>query len=610
VKEPEFKQRLLAILAADAVGYSRLMSADERATVDALDAARAVFRHEVEASRGRVIDMAGDSVLAVFETATGAVAAALAIQRALATRRADVSEDRRLRFRMGVHLGDVLEKADGTVYGDGVNIAARLQGLAEPDEITVSESIRTAVKGKISSSFVDLGAQQVKNIVDPVRAYRVEPEGRATTASPVLTVGEASTSLPDKPSIAVLPFANIGGDPEQEYFADGIVEDIITELSRFQRLFVIARNTSFTYRGRSVDVKTVARELGVHFVLEGSVRKASGRVRITAQLIDGGTSRHVWAERYEDVLSDVFELQERITRQIVSSMVPELISEEMRLLERGQRRFTEADDVSWRASKALTTALFKGEPALTLDAIHLAEQAIERDRNCRLAWWVLSGSHVWRAFYGWATDRQGALGEGRRAAEMLMTLAPNDSQSYAARGATEIVSGNSPAAAADYRRAHELNPNDALIAFFLSFSEAVLGNGERATALAQQALRMSPKDRWVGAAHLALAMSAFIARDFARLREWAELAIQSHPTAPIRRVLMIVYAAEVGDTQLLHMHLERLQSFAPDFIPSLFRGDYRPFYAPEHMTMLLDILRKAGLAETGARIRNAPSIRA
>lgn len=279
--------------------------------------------------------MAGDSVLAVFETATGAVSAALAIQQQLTRLVADVPDDRCMRFRIGVHRGDVIEKADGTVYGDGVNIAARLEGPAEPGGITVSESIRTAVKGKVTASFEDQGAQQVKNIAEPVRAYRVGPEGNATP-KPTRAAGEIDLSLPDRPSIAVLPFTNMSGDPEQEYFVDGMVEDIITELARFQRLFVIARNTSFTYKGRSVDVKQVARELGVHFVLEGSARKAGNRVRITVQLIDGETGQHVWAERYEDVLSDVFELQERITRQIVGSMVPEIEAEEMRLLERGQ----------------------------------------------------------------------------------------------------------------------------------------------------------------------------------------------------------------------------------------------------------------------------------
>jgi adenylate cyclase len=596
VTEPEFTQRLAAILAADAVGYSRLMSVDERATVAALDAARAVFRQQIESSRGRVIDMAGDSVLAVFETATGAVSTALAIQQQLGSLGADVPDHRRMCFRIGVHLGDVIEKTDGTVYGDGVNIAARLQGLAEPGGITVSESIRTAVQGKVTARFEDQGAQQVKNIAEPVRAHRVVPEASAVSG-PTPAAGQLTPSLPDKPSIAVLPFTNMSGDPEQEYFADGMVEDIITELSRFQRLFVIARNTSFTYKGRTVDVKQVARELGVHFVLEGSVRKAANRVRITAQLIDGETGRHVWAERYEDVLSDVFDLQERITGQVVGSLVAEIEEEEMRLLERGQPRFTEADDLAWRAFKATTDVAFNGQPALILEAIRLAEQAIERDRNCRRAWFVLAWSHAARIFLSWTQDRAGSLEAGRQAAEMLMMLAPNDSRSYLVRAVLGLWSGNPAGGAADLRRAYALNPNDTIVLFFLSWSEAAAGNVEQAKELAAQALRMSPKDRWIGVAHLAYAQAAFIEQDFARLREWAELAIQNSPTAPIRRVLMIAYAAEVGDTPLLRTHLEKLHSVAPDFIPSLFRGDYRPFHRPEHMAMLLDSLRQAGLGE-------------
>jgi adenylate cyclase len=247
LSEPELTQRLAAILAADVAGYSRLMSVDERATVAALDAARAVFRNQIESSRGRVIDMAGDSVLAVFEIATGAVSAALAIQQKLIAASGSVPDDRRMRFRIGIHLGEIMEKADGTVYGDGVNIAARLQALAEPGGITVSESIRTAVKGKLSASFDDQGAQQVKNIAEPVRAYRVGPEGSAAPKA-TLAAGEIDLSLRDMPSIAVLPFTNMSGDPEQEYFTDGMVEDIITALSRFKWLAVIARNSTFTYR--------------------------------------------------------------------------------------------------------------------------------------------------------------------------------------------------------------------------------------------------------------------------------------------------------------------------------------------------------------------------
>jgi TolB-like protein len=387
----------------------------------------------------------------------------------------------------------------------------------------------------------------------------------------------------------------MSGDPEQEYFADGMVEDIITELSRFQRLFVIARNTTFTYKGQSVDVKKVAAELGVHFVLEGSVRKAGNKVRVTAQLIDGESGRHVWAERYEDVLTDIFELQERITRQVVGSMVPEIEAEEMRQLERGERRFGEADDISWRAGKALTEAVFDGQPALTLDAIRLAEQAIEKDRKCRRAWFVLSASHNLRVFFAWTQDRRGSIEVARRSADMLMALAPNDSLSYSQRGSVEVLFGDFARGIADLRRAHELNPNDTQIMRVLSWTEASEGNVGRAKELAALAIRMSPKDKWLGGAHLAFAMCAFIERDFKALHDWAEIAIQSHPAAPIRRALMIAYAAEAGDAPLLRAHLEKLNSVAPDFIPSLFRGDYLPFKKPEHMQMLLYSLRKAGL---------------
>src|SRR5216683_1178509 len=301
------RQRLVAILAADVAGYSRLMAVDERATVVALDAARRVFKAQIESHQGRVIDMAGDSVLAVFETATGAVAAALAIQETLAATEGAVPKDRRMRFRIGVHLGDVIEKADGTVYGDGVNIAARLEGLAEPGGITVSEGVQVALRNRVAATFEDQGEQQVKNISHPVRAFRVRGPNAAVSKP-------SGTAV--KPELAVLPFANMSGDPEQEYFADGMVEDIITALSRFRQLFVIARNSTFTYKGRAVDVRHVAKELGVRYVLEGSVRKSGGRVRITGQLIDAATGAHLWADKFDGSLEDVFELQDKVASSV------------------------------------------------------------------------------------------------------------------------------------------------------------------------------------------------------------------------------------------------------------------------------------------------------
>ena len=375
-----------------------------------------------------------------------------------------------------------------------------------------------------------------------------------------------------------------------------MVEDIITELSRFQRLFVIARNTSFTYKGMSVDVKRVAQELGVHFVLEGSVRKAGNRVRITAQLINGETGHHVWAERYEDVMSDVFELQERITRQVVSSMVVEIETEEMRLLDRGSRRYAEADDIALRANKAITDSVSQGLPELALKAIELAEQAIKKNRSCQLAWYVLGMSNTYRLFMTWVRDRAAALADARRASDMLMQLAPNDSRSCFARAMVESMAGEFSASTANLRRAHAMNPNDAIVLFFLSQAEASDGNVESAKSLAAQALRMSPRDQWMGNAYLARAMCAFLEGDLPALHEQAALAIQTQPNQPMRRVLMIAYATQAGDAALLRMQSEKLQSLAPNFIAGVLRGDFQIFYRPEHMQMLLECLQKADLA--------------
>ena len=322
----ELRQRLMAILAADASGYSRLMAADERATVKALDTARGVFRVRIESKQGRVIDMAGDSVLAVFDTAIGAVSTALEVQEEIGGLFADSPAEMRMRFRIDIHLGDEFEKMDGTVYGDGVNIAARLQTLAEPGGITISESVQVAVRSRVTAVFDDLGDQRVKNIAEPIHAYRIECSAGKSASSAKRPVN----AIYDKPSIAVLPFANMSGDPEQEYFSDGLTEDIITALAAWRSFPVIARNSTFAYKGKSPDVRKVAQELGARYVLEGSVRRSGNRIRITAQLIDGSNGNHLWAERFDRDLDDLFAVQDEITTRIVSAIEPELSSAEIR----------------------------------------------------------------------------------------------------------------------------------------------------------------------------------------------------------------------------------------------------------------------------------------
>jgi TolB-like protein/class 3 adenylate cyclase len=307
------ERRLAAILAADVAGYSRLMGADEEGTLARLKALRRELADpKIKEHRGRIVKTTGDGLLIEFASVVDAVRCAVEVQREMAERNTDVPSDRRIEFRMGINLGDIMK--DGLdIYGDGVNVAARLEALAEPGGICVSRVVRDQVRDKLAFSFEDMGEQQVKNIARPVRVHRIlfdeGPSSREPT-TPILT--KPPLALPDKPSIAVLPFQNMSGDPEQEYFADGMVEEIITALSRIKWLFVIARNSSFTYKGQAVDVKQVGRELGVRYVLEGSVRKAGGRVRITAQLIDAQNGAHLWADRFDGSLEDIFELQDNV----------------------------------------------------------------------------------------------------------------------------------------------------------------------------------------------------------------------------------------------------------------------------------------------------------
>jgi adenylate cyclase len=328
--DKKLDRKLAAILYADVAGYSRLTGDDEEGTHHRLSHCLDLITETINNHDGNVVHYAGDAVLADFSTVSNALACAVEIQQQLRKQNADLPEDRRVEFRIGLNLGEVIMDR-GDIYGDGVNVAARLESLAEPGGICISESVRTAIGKKLDLGYESMGEQQVKNITEPVRAYRVLMEPREEQK--VISPEKSALELPDKPSIAVLPFDNMSGDPEQEYFSDGITEDIITELSRFSSLFVIARNSSFAFKGQSIDVKSIARELGVRYMLEGSVRRAGNRVRINAQLLDTEMATHIWAERYNGSTDDIFELQDEITRNIVGSITPQI---EIAEVERGR----------------------------------------------------------------------------------------------------------------------------------------------------------------------------------------------------------------------------------------------------------------------------------
>ena len=574
----ELKQRLAAILAADVTGYSRLMAADDRATVAALDAGRAVFRAHIDANQGRVIDMAGDSVLAVFGTATGAVSAALAIQQELATLVADTPEDRQMRFRIGIHLGDVIEKADGTIYGDGVNIAARLEGLATPGGISVSESIHVAVRGKVRASFVDQGEQTVKNIPHPVRAFSVSVDGEvpapATTSPPANAPARPPPSLPDLPSLAVLPFTNMSGDPEQDYFADGMVEDIITTLARMGAFFVIARNSTFVYKGKAVDVKQVGRELGVRYVLEGSVRKAGNRVRITGQLIEVENAHHVWADRFEGTLEDVFELQDRITESIVSAIQPSLLRAE---IERARVKPTsnlQAYDLLMRALPGLMPDSTK---AGMDEARSFIRQAIEKDPHYAQAKAAGAFECVRRLMdgYGDAEDVKAGL----RYADAALAERDDDPTTLSYAG---LALGSLGYRALGFRvlgfryddaqraidRALQLSPNLLSVQMCAGMVRIFLGEGDAAVEHFERAMRISPRDPGTSAFVVGAGAGHLLSGRYDEGLAAAHRAVQESPNFVAGHRLMVLALGCLGRTDEAKLAAQRMLELTADFTVS------------------------------------------
>ena len=393
MSEGRVQRRLAAIMAADVVGFSRLMGADDTGTLDALKRLQEeLIDPTIAEYQGRIVKLMGDGALVEFASAVDAVECAVDIQRNMADRNAGQPEDKQISFRVGINIGDIIIDGDD-IFGDGVNVAARLEGEAVAGGICVSSDAYRQVVGKIDCPFEDLGELTLKNIASPVRAYRVLLEDANASTSGAL-------KLPDKPSIAVLPFENMSGDPEQDYFADGIAEDIITGLSRFHWFFVIARNSSFTYKGSAVDVKQVARELGVQYVLEGSVRKGGNRVRITAQLIDALTGRHVWAERYDRDLDDIFAVQDEISEAITTTVAPAFISAEAQRAERKPPESFDAWDYCMRGNWYLSR---RGKEDIAR-AIQLFEEALKRDPNSTMALSGLAFALGWTINSGWFDD--------------------------------------------------------------------------------------------------------------------------------------------------------------------------------------------------------------
>src|SRR6266851_3236291 len=453
MSEERVERRLAAILAADVAGYSRLMGVDEEGTLAALKTLRVeLCDPKIKEHHGRIVKTTGDGLLVEFGSVVDAVRCAVEVQREMGVRNAEVLAERRIEFRMGINLGDVI-KDRGDIFGDGVNVAARLEALAEPGGICVSRVVRDQVRDKLDFTFDDTGEQQVKNIARPVRVYRVG--ARAAGAPAAETSAVAAPALPEKPSIAGLPFQNLSGDSEQEYFADGIVEDIITALSRNRAFFVISRNTTFTYKGPAVDVARVARELGVRYVLEGSVRRAGNRVRITAQLIDAGTGRHLWADRYDRELADVFAVQDEIARTITGELAPGIISAEMQQARRKDPGQLDAWDRMMRAHWHIRR--FTREDMA--EARRLLVEAIVLDPANAMALSDLSIAHHFEACFGWREDVAQSFARSGEAARRAVAIDDSDAYAHTALAIFDSFSGRHEEAQHRLRRALDLDPN-------------------------------------------------------------------------------------------------------------------------------------------------------
>ena len=594
-----FRQRLAAILAADAAGYSRLMAVDEAATVAALDAARAIFRAQIDAHRGRVIDMAGDSVLAVFDTAIGAVSAALAVQRELAAAGGAQPEATRMRFRIGVHLGDVIEKGDGTVYGDGVNIAARLQGLAEAGGITVSDAVQGAVRGKLAASFADQGEQVVKNMPHPVRAFAVRV-GDGSGGGGATAIAAPGLAPPTMLSIAVLPFDNMSGDPEQDYFADGMVEDIITALARMRAFFVIARNSSFVYKGRAVDIKQVGRELGVRYVLEGSVRRSGNRVRITGQLVEAENGHHVWADRFDGTLEDVFDLQDRISESIVSAVQPNLLRAEVARARAKPTANLQAYDMVLRAMPGLLPGSTRAEQD---ESASFLRQALEKDPAYATAKAMSAFACLRRLGdgYGGAEDVKAglrhadeALAEARDDPTVLsyagLTLA---SLGYRALG-FRVLGFRYDEALRAIERALSLSPNLLSVQFCAGFVKLCVGDAEPALVHFERAMRMSPLDPGMSA-YVALSGGAHVmcGRYEAALTA-AERALHDSPEFVLGHRLKVTALGCLERLDEARLAARRLLELTPGFTVSQYRC-VSPFKDAGFRGRLCEIFLAAGV---------------
>ena len=585
--EQVLSRRLAAVLCADIAGYSALIGADESGTVAALKGHQTAVLQLLQRHGGRVVDLAGDGIVAEFSSTVSAVEAAVAMQALMAERNAEVPVNKRMIFRIGVNQGDVVHD-DAHIYGDGINIAARLQQIAEPGGVYVSSKVFEEVRDRMKDGFRDLGERVLKNIARPVRVFEVVTGTARSTRPP-----EFGPVTPRKPSVAVLPFDNMGGDSEQEYFADGVVEDIITALSRFRDFAVVARNSSFVYKGRAVDVRQVGRELGVRYVLEGSVRRSRDRLRITAQLVDAMTGAHLWADKFDGKLDDVFEFQDQITLKVASVAEPTIRWAEIERSRRERPDSVEAYDLYLRA---LPMHLSQTRDA-NAEAIALLLRAIELEPNNPTFLVYAGNAMLHRSTMGWAATGTDDTALGIELVERALANARDDAVVLSLSSMMLIHNLH------DYdrglvltQRAVESNPNNLTVMIFAGITHLHLGSIDGAIAFSEHAIRLSPS---LDGAHwplTAISHAQMIKGSYEEALVWAKRSISANPSFVCSYWMLVAANAHLGRMDEARRHLATLRRLSPGV--TIAQGwAAQPQKDPSRVAAILDGLRLAGVAE-------------
>ena len=584
--EERVQRRLAAILAADVAGYSRLMGVDEEGTLSALkELRRELADPKIKEHRGRIVKTTGDGLLVEFASVVDAVRCAVEVQYEMAERNAGMPEEQRIQFRIGINLGDIIK--DGRdIHGDGVNIAARLEALAEPGGICVNRVVRDQVRDKLDFAFEDAGEQRVKNIARPLRVYRIRP-GRS--AGDTMGAAQAPLALPDKPSVAVLPFTNMSGDAEQEFVSDGIAEDVITALSRYPSLFVIARNSSFTYKGRAVDVKQVGRELGVRYVLEGSVRKAGNRIRVTAQLVEAGTGNHVWADRYDRDLADIFAVQDEITEAVTIAIAPAIADAE---LQRAVRKPPDSLD-AWAAYQRGLWHLSEASPDDNTIAQKFFRQAIDLDPTFAGGYSGLALAQLQAA----AVYQKLGLLEAQSSAEALarraVALDGADAEARSCLGWALQARGELQGALSEIERALGMSPNLAVAHGQRGATLIFAGRPKEGLAAVQTSIRLDPRDPFSAIRLLHIACGLYFSREYEEAIEAAKQLIRSYPDFPMIYRWPAAALGQLGRTAEAKEALDKAVSLAPAAFDMYVRKRV-PWFRPEDHAHLVEGLRKAG----------------